>query len=142
MLTLRVTSLNGAALPRPIEAAFGEAGGTIGRADANGLVLPDAERHISRLHARIAYRSGAFELVDQGSNPITMYSVRCGVTVQIKNRLRTPSLSTTSAPGIADRLIALGRAAGPLTDDLTIAVLRHSDSRQSTGNGSPATSAA
>lgn len=32
---------------------------------------------------------------------------------------------TTSAAGIADRLVALGRAAGPLTDDLTIAVLRH-----------------
>jgi serine phosphatase RsbU (regulator of sigma subunit) len=34
---------------------------------------------------------------------------------------------TASAAGIADRLIELGRAAGPLTDDLTIAVLRHSD---------------
>ena len=31
---------------------------------------------------------------------------------------------TTSAAGIADRLIELGRAAGPLTDDLTTAVLR------------------
>lgn len=34
---------------------------------------------------------------------------------------------TTSAAGIADRLIELGRAGGPLTDDLTIAVLRRSD---------------
>jgi sigma-B regulation protein RsbU (phosphoserine phosphatase) len=32
----------------------------------------------------------------------------------------------TTAEAIADRLIELGRAAGPLTDDLTIAVLRHS----------------
>ncbi|MDO8681094.1 MAG: SpoIIE family protein phosphatase [Acidobacteriota bacterium] len=47
----------------------------------------------------------------------------------------------TSAAGIADRLVELGRAAGPLTDDLTIAVLRHGDPGQSTGNGSPATSA-
>ena len=35
----------------------------------------------------------------------------------------------TSAAGIADRLIELGRAAGPLTDDLTIAVLRHGGAR-------------
>jgi serine phosphatase RsbU (regulator of sigma subunit) len=40
----------------------------------------------------------------------------------------------TSAAGIADRLIELGRAAGPLTDDLTIAVLRRGD-RHSTGTG-------
>jgi sigma-B regulation protein RsbU (phosphoserine phosphatase) len=33
---------------------------------------------------------------------------------------------TASAAGIADQLVALGRAAGPLTDDLTIAVLRRS----------------
>jgi sigma-B regulation protein RsbU (phosphoserine phosphatase) len=32
--------------------------------------------------------------------------------------------ATTSAAAIADRLVELGRSAGPLTDDLTIAVLR------------------
>jgi sigma-B regulation protein RsbU (phosphoserine phosphatase) len=35
--------------------------------------------------------------------------------------------STDSAAGIADRLVAVARDAGPLTDDLTIAVLRRSD---------------
>ena len=35
-----------------------------------------------------------------------------------------------SAAGVADRLIELGCAAGPLTDDLTIAVLRRSDSER------------
>jgi sigma-B regulation protein RsbU (phosphoserine phosphatase) len=39
----------------------------------------------------------------------------------------------TSAAGIADRLIELGRAAGPLTDDLTIAVLRYATPGQSAG---------
>lgn len=34
--------------------------------------------------------------------------------------------NATSAAEIADRIVALGRAAGPLTDDLTIAVLRRS----------------
>jgi hypothetical protein len=32
-----------------------------------------------------------------------------------------------TAGSIADRLTGLGRAAGPLTDDLTIAVLRRSN---------------
>lgn len=36
---------------------------------------------------------------------------------------------STSAAGIADRLVELGRAAGALTDDLTIAVLRHGGPR-------------
>jgi serine phosphatase RsbU (regulator of sigma subunit) len=35
--------------------------------------------------------------------------------------------AAASAAVIADQLIALGRAAGPLVDDLTIAVLRHGD---------------
>ena len=35
--------------------------------------------------------------------------------------------STDSAAGIADRLVAVARDAGPLTDDLTIAVLRRSN---------------
>lgn len=49
---------------------------------------------------------------------------------------------TTTAAGIADRLIELGCAAGPLTDDLTVAVLRYSDRLQSPGHGAPAPSTA
>ena len=37
---------------------------------------------------------------------------------------------TTSAAGYCDRLTKLGSAARPLPDDLTIAVLRHSDPSQ------------
>ena len=49
---------------------------------------------------------------------------------------------SSSAAQIADHLIALGRGAGPLTDDLTIAVLRCSTPRPSTGDGPIASSAA
>ena len=78
MLTLRVTSLNGQAPTEPIEATFDAAGGTIGRADDNRLVLPDPARHVSRLHARVAFKGGGFELTDQGGNPIDVNGVPVG----------------------------------------------------------------
>jgi len=43
-----------------------------------------------------------------------------------RSRLATSIDHTTGAAGIADRLIDLGRAAGPLIDDLTVAVLLRS----------------
>jgi FHA domain-containing protein len=78
MLTLRVTSVNGQAPAQPIEATFDAAGGTIGRADDNRLVLPDPTRHVSRLHARVAFKGGGFELIDQGGNPIDVNGVPVG----------------------------------------------------------------
>ena len=77
-LTLRVVSLNGAAPPLPIEATFGEAGGSIGRAEDNDLVLPDTQRLVSRLHARVACEAGTFELIDQGSNPVEVNGAAMG----------------------------------------------------------------
>ncbi len=55
MLTLTVTQFNGTALPTPIKASFDETGGAIGRAETNALVLPDPERTISRVHARVSF---------------------------------------------------------------------------------------
>lgn len=55
---------------QPIEAFgadFDSAGGSIGREQGNTLVLPDMERHISRVHAEVVFRSGVFVLVDQGT---------------------------------------------------------------------------
>ena len=51
------------------EATFDELGGTIGRADTNNLVLPDPERAISRTHAQVVFRAGAYALVGAGANP-------------------------------------------------------------------------
>jgi type VI secretion system FHA domain protein len=70
MIVLRVLSYNGAPADGPA-AQFDELGGTLGRADNNQLVLPDPERTISRVHARIVFRAGAYAIVDSGSNPIS-----------------------------------------------------------------------
>jgi type VI secretion system FHA domain protein len=69
MIVLAVMTYNGAAA-EPIEASFDELGGTIGRADGNLMVLPDPERTISRVHAKVVYRNGSYAIEDRGSNPI------------------------------------------------------------------------
>src|ERR1700712_2336719 len=48
---------------------FDTAGGTLGRAPDCTVVLPDTQRAISRIQARIEWRDGAFILIDAGSNP-------------------------------------------------------------------------
>lgn len=70
MITIRVVSCNGEAPARPLAVEFDELGGTIGRAETNQLVLPDPERHISRLQARVAWRNGSFEIANVGANPL------------------------------------------------------------------------
>ncbi|WP_367179965.1 FHA domain-containing protein, partial [uncultured Zoogloea sp.] len=41
----------------------------MGREEGNELVLPDPERHISRVQARVEFDGGQFVLVDMGGNP-------------------------------------------------------------------------
>lgn len=77
MIVLRVLSYNGAPADGP-QAQFDELGGTIGRADNNQLVLPDPERTISRVHARIVFRNGGYAVVDNGSNPISVNGLTVG----------------------------------------------------------------
>ncbi|MBL8447143.1 MAG: type VI secretion system-associated FHA domain protein TagH [Zoogloeaceae bacterium] len=78
MLVIRVIALQGKTTTAGPSFDFGEAGGSIGRADSNQLVLEDAERVISRVQARIVFRSGSFELVDQGANPTIVNGQRIG----------------------------------------------------------------
>lgn len=70
MIVLSVISYNGAAVNNIPPVSFDELGGTIGRADTNQLVLPDAERTISRVHAQLVFRAGHYALVDRGSNAV------------------------------------------------------------------------
>jgi FHA domain-containing protein len=72
MISITVSSFNGAPVATPLSAQFDEMGGDIGRADTNTLALPDPERTISRVHARVVYRAGGYVIVDQGSNPISV----------------------------------------------------------------------
>ena len=77
MIVLTVLSYNGERAQGP-SAQFDELGGTIGRADNNQLVLPDPERTISRIHARVVYRAGRYAIVDNGSNPISLNGIPAG----------------------------------------------------------------
>ncbi len=67
MITITVLSFNGIALEAPVEAAFAEEGGSIGRAPDSTLVLPDPDRIISRSQAQVSMRDGMFYLRDQGT---------------------------------------------------------------------------
>lgn len=80
MILLTVLSYNGdrASASAGLSARFDELGGTIGRADNNHLVLPDPERTISRVHARIVFRAGGYAIVDNGSNPISVNELPVG----------------------------------------------------------------
>lgn len=49
---------------------FGPQGGTLGRAEQNTLVLDDAERSVSRLHARVEWRNTGFVFINMGLNAV------------------------------------------------------------------------
>ena len=67
-LRLTVISEQSAALGDRATLILDKAGGTIGRADDNDWVLPDAQRFISAHHARISYRNGSFIVEDTSTN--------------------------------------------------------------------------
>lgn len=71
-LLIRVLRWQGAPLPYgeiPPAFEFGPGGGRLGREEGCELHLPDPNRHVSRLQARIECDGQGFWLVDLGSNP-------------------------------------------------------------------------
>jgi FHA domain-containing protein len=82
VITIRITGFNGApALPQ--EATFGEAGGTIGRADGNTLVLDDPQKTISRTHAHVFAAGGRWVIEDRGTaTPVLVNNRPLGNGVQ------------------------------------------------------------
>jgi type VI secretion system FHA domain protein len=68
-LTLAVETYQGIATDMPLVCRFGAAGGTVGRGPDNTLVLPDAAKTVSRVHARIDWTEDGWRLADVGSNP-------------------------------------------------------------------------
>jgi type VI secretion system FHA domain protein len=114
MILLTVLSFNGSPLTDKagLAASFDELGGTIGRADNNHLVLPDPERSISRVHARIVFRAGAYSVIDSGSNPIavngrtlgasTEQALKPGDQLQIGGYLLAVSAAATATPTSSD----------------------------------------
>ena len=71
MLVLTVISYNDNPT-NPFFANFDERGGAIGRAVDSHMVLPDADRTVSRKHAQVTFRNGAYLIVNHGSNPIAV----------------------------------------------------------------------
>jgi type VI secretion system FHA domain protein len=69
LLTLRILTYRNQPVPPAPAARFDAAGGNIGRLADNTLVLDDPSKYISRVHARVFVRDGAFVLEDLGSNP-------------------------------------------------------------------------
>ena len=59
-------------------ADFDDSGGSIGRASSNQLVLDDPDRTVSRVHAQILCRNGAFFIIDRGSNPLSHNGLSLG----------------------------------------------------------------
>ncbi len=109
MIVLRVLSYNGAPADGP-QAQFDEIGGSIGRADNNQLVLPDPERTISRVHARIVFRAGGYAVVDNGSNPIS-------VNGQVVGAGREQPLKPGDQLQIGGYVLAASAAAAPSSAD-------------------------
>jgi len=109
MIVLRVLSYNGAPAEGQ-QAQFDEIGGTIGRADNNQLVLPDPERTISRVHARVVFRGGGYAVVDNGSNPIS-------VNGQVVGAGREHPLRPGDQLLIGGYVIAASAAAAPTSAD-------------------------
>jgi FHA domain-containing protein len=68
---ISVVSYQGAAPADRIAAVFGEDGGTIGRGSGNTLVLPDPNRFVSRLQAKVALDDGRLAITNASSaNPL------------------------------------------------------------------------
>ena len=59
-LVLRGLSLNEEPLSNPLVGRFDDRGGEIGRSDNATFTLPDPERLISRVHARISHAGHAY----------------------------------------------------------------------------------
>lgn len=115
----------------PAQAVFGPQGGTIGRADNNTLVLLDAERSVSRLHARVEWRDGDFVLVNMGINPVLRNAdelstaeeatLASGDTVRIGSfTLKVQTIDAVTGPATA----APGHDEDALFDDMTGLPLR------------------
>ena len=78
MIEIAIIARQGAAIGPPAAIQFGPAGGTIGRAPANTLVLDDPDRTVSRVHAQVLCRDGQYVIIDRGSNPMQCNGVPLG----------------------------------------------------------------
>lgn len=78
MITVEVVSIGGVAPPSPQSVQIDQHGGTVGRSPDCTLVLSDEKRAVSRVHAEFSFRDGAFQVLDQGTNPLKLNGIPLG----------------------------------------------------------------
>ena len=69
-IALQVLRRRGQPAPADLAARFGSQGGTVGRAPHNTLALPDPDRRVARVHARVRCERGRFSIEDLGGEPL------------------------------------------------------------------------
>ncbi|WP_018609147.1 type VI secretion system-associated FHA domain protein TagH [Uliginosibacterium gangwonense] len=72
MLRVSVLTYKGISIIESLVMELDGQAGAIGRDAANQLVLPDPDRHLSRVQGVIRYMGGEYLLFDQGGNPSTV----------------------------------------------------------------------
>ena len=77
-MKIAVISMRGGSGGSGPSAEFDDSGGSIGRASSNQLVLDDPDRTVSRVHAQVVSRNGAFFIIDRGSNPLSHNGLSLG----------------------------------------------------------------
>ncbi len=104
-MKIAVISMRGEIGGGGLAAEFDDSGGSIGRASTNLLVLDDPDRTVSRVHAQVLCRNGAFFIIDRGSNPLSHngHSLGLGNEAPLTNGDRLQIGSFELAVSDADR---------------------------------------
>ena len=127
-MKIAVVSMRGETGASGLAAEFDDTGGSIGRASTNLLVLDDPDRTVSRVHAQVLCRRGAFFIVDRGSNPLSHNGISLGWGKEAQlaegDRLHIGSfeLTVSDAKGVADN--------GSLPDDLRASAMMRRPAEQ------------
>jgi len=123
MIAIRIVSRAGVAIPESPAASFGEAGGLIGRGEDCQLVLPDAERHISRRQVRISCSNGRYFMrvlsdstdvkADGAAVPVDVdHPIAAGSQIQIGPYLLQVVSSSLGTGAVRELDLVLGEPTG------------------------------
>lgn len=117
MIAIRLVSLAGEPPASKLEAFFGDAGGDIGRGADCTLVLPDAERRISRKHLQVVCRD----------NGATLRLISTNLIVELNRVPMVPGVELPLEPGARIRVgpfelqvDAIAAAASPADDSMSL----------------------
>jgi len=137
-LVLQCVTLNDQPMSRPLIGRFDERGGTLGRSDDATLTLPDPDRRISRLQAKVLHRDGQYWIENVSDiSPVLHNGHPVGQDMQVvlrdgdELRISGYSLQCAFDDGPESDSILRGRteavASPPAAADQTPAVRRGAD---------------